>query len=61
MTKELQYIALFVVSGSIIKPFLINYVNTYLVNIFVNRFYLVEKYGATLHCLYRDSVILKPN
>ena len=53
-----RYITLFVVSGSIIKLFSIDYVNIYFFSVFFNRFCPVEKSGVTTHCLYRDLLTL---
>ena len=56
--KESRYIALFVVSGSIKKLFLINHVNIYLFSMLFAIILPVEKCGVTPHSLYRDSLIL---
>ena len=60
LTNRLQYMASYVVSGSIKKLLSIDYVNIYLFSIFFfNRLKPVEKCGVTPHCLYRDSLTLK--
>ena len=64
--NESWYIALFVASGSICKPFPIEYVNIYLFliffpNIFFNRFFPLEKCRVTPHCLNHDLFTSRRN
>ena len=54
------YIALFMVSGFIKKPFWIDYDNIYCFSMFFsNRFCQAEKCAVAPHCSHRDSLTLK--
>lgn len=56
------YIALFVFSRSMKKPFSIDWINTYVFSIFFfHRFYPVIKCGITQYCLFCNCTILFPN
>ena len=53
-TSKSRYIALFMISKSIKKLFLIDYVNIYFFNIIFNRFCQVKECRVTPNCLHRD-------
>ena len=58
--NESQYIALFVVSGSIRKLFSIDFVNIYFSQSIVNYLFSIDlKVWVTPHYLYRDSLTLR--